>query len=47
MEGFRSTKTLMPNPAAPGNGAITLLFHAERLASAVPKQQRSLKLSHL
>jgi hypothetical protein len=29
-----------PNPAAPGNGAITILFHAGRLDRAVPEPQR-------
>jgi hypothetical protein len=31
----------MPNAAASGNGAITLLFHAGRPRRAVPKQRRS------
>jgi len=30
-----------PNPAASGNGAITILFHVGRLVRAVPEPQRS------
>jgi len=29
-----------PNPAAPGNGAIAISFHAQRPERAVPEQHR-------
>ena len=31
---------MKPNPAAPGNGAVTFSFHAGRLGRAVPEPQR-------
>jgi len=31
---------LRANPAAPGNGAITILFHAGRLGRAAPEPHR-------
>ena len=30
---------MTPNPAAPGNGAIAVLFHLEHHRRAVPEQQ--------
>ncbi len=34
-------ETRLPNPAAPGNGAMARLLNAGRLWRAVPEQHRS------
>jgi hypothetical protein len=37
---------MKPNQAAPGNGAMALLFYGGRLRRAVPEQQRSALVCH-
>jgi hypothetical protein len=34
--------TTAPNTRTPGNGAVALLFHAERLSRAVPECERAI-----